>query len=60
MAEEVKDKWTRLVNPDGVEEDVWDYPAHVDRLLTIGWTRPVPSKPVGATIVSTTKTDKEN
>ena len=32
MAEEVKDKWTRLVNPDGVEEDVWDFPGHVDKM----------------------------
>ena len=37
MAEEVKDKMVKLVNPAGVLEDVWDYPAHVDRLLTIGW-----------------------
>ncbi len=60
MAVEVKDKWIRLVNPDGVEEDAWDFPGHVDRLLTIGWTRPAPSQPVVPNFVTTIKNNKEN
>ena len=59
MAEEVKDKMVKLVNPAGVLEDVWDYPAHVDRLLTIGWTLPISAKDVPVKLI-TTKLDKEN
>lgn len=58
MAEEDKDKMVRLVNSAGVEEDVWDFPGHVDRLLTIGWTRPVPGQPLQAKLINN-KNDKE-
>ena len=60
MAEDVKDKWIRLVNLEGTEEDVWDYPGHVDRLLTIGWTRPIPVKPGVMKSTTIITTDKEN
>ncbi len=59
MADEGKDKWVDLVNPDGVQERVWDYPGHADRLLTVGWTIPVPV-PVGKNLAATTKSEKEN
>ena len=38
---ESKDKFVRLVNLSGVEEDVWDFADHVERLLGIGWSMPV-------------------
>lgn len=40
MAEE-KDSFVTLVNPEGVQERVWDFPGQVDRLLTLGWKYPV-------------------
>jgi len=59
MAEEAKDKTVRLVNPQGVEEDVWDFPGHPDRLLTVGWSLPVQLKPADTKLI-TIKHDKEN
>ena len=38
------DKFVTLVNPQGAEEEVWDYPGHVERLLTLGFTRPAAQK----------------
>jgi hypothetical protein len=37
---ETEDKFVTLVNPQGEEEEVWDYPGHVERLLSMGFTRP--------------------
>ena len=53
---EEKEKTVKLVNPSGTEEDVRDYPVgHVDRLLTIGWSKPGQQK----IAVNTTETKKE-
>lgn len=55
MAEEKKDRFVPLVNPEGKTEQVWDFANHVETLLACGWSRP-------GEIVSTekTKTDKES
>ncbi len=62
MAEEEKDSFVTMVNPDGVEEEVWsNLPGHVDRLLTLGWSYPVPKIEVNKIQMKslTITTDKE-
>ena len=43
MAEE-QDKFVMLVNPKGEEEQVWDFDDHVERLLSMGFSRPMLQK----------------
>ena len=55
-----KDQFVTLVNPEGVQEEVWDMPGHVDRLLTLGWTYPMPKVEVNKIpIKGITKTIEE-
>ncbi len=60
MAEE-KDSFVTLVNPEGVQEEVWDMPGHADRLLTLGWTYPTAKVMVNNIPIKGVKTitDKE-
>ena len=62
MAEEEKDSFVTMVNPEGVEEEVWsDLPGHVDRLRTLGWKYPVPKADVNKIPIKgvITTTEKE-
>jgi len=58
-----QDKFVTLVNPEGVEEQVWDFANHVNQLLTQGWKVPtkksVEQKQIGGVTNLTIKTDKE-
>ena len=37
---ETEDKFVTLVNPQGEKEEVWDFADHVERMLSMGFTRP--------------------
>jgi hypothetical protein len=50
-----KELFVPLVNPQGKEEQVVDYPGHVDRLLTMGFSRPLLQKGVQPAITTKTK-----
>lgn len=43
---EVNDKYVTLVNPQGVEEKVWDFADHVQQMLARGFTKPGVKKEV--------------
>lgn len=61
--EKEKDKFVKLINPAGEEEDAWDFANHIDELLSKGWTRPgesprtVKGNP-GPELITETKTEE--